>query len=611
MQRSNLIVIARLVVIVLGLANAEVSLASQQEGDALELIRSGCEKHQNGEENVAADFAGVSPEFEHIEVRGQIVGQRYLYKMSANDSIRIDVIESSGPPRFILELRVAKEPSLFIGLDDSCTVREVRRIIYEDGQAMQLELLNESLKVIHTEPLNPAPLDSEKGSDQSMLAVAMVDSGVNYLLPEINPRMARNTEGELLGYDFWDLDSRPFDAHPAGSPFFIQRHGTRTASLLLREDHDVRLVSYRYPRSEMARMSDLIEHADDLGVRIIGLPLGSNRSEDWTAFDDTVKGHPHILFIASAGNNGRDIEIEPVYPAALDLENMIVVTSAGDYPRPAERTNWGMQSVDYLLPAERRTVLEFSGEEGVASGSSYAVSRMVAMASRLLGKDSDMDTQMLIAAIDTYSIKPDHSKWVRHGYIPDPRNTGAAPEFTLLSNEKKSINSADRNLSLNVLQLDARWEIEETKAAIEEVNTILAQCGIAITKLKFFGTEIPDYLQDLETGTAHTVLERFRELHPDENDIVLLLARDSRMQIEFEAQAFGQANSATRPWLENTLWIMHGARDVPIVLAHEMMHILSNSGEHAPSPKNLMSADTDAQGTALTPAQCALAQGYF
>ena len=611
MQRRHFLVITRTLTLVLCLFYLAVSGASQQEEAALDLGRSVCEKHQNGEENIARDFDGVSPGFENIEIRQQVVGYRYFYELGKMDSLRIDVIDSAGPPRIILELRIEDLPSLFIGMDDRCEVRAVRRIVYEEGQPFQLELLTESLEVVDTEPLNPAPLVAEDVPDQSAIAVAMVDSGVNYLLPEINARMARSQEGEMLGFDFWDLDARPFDMHPAGSPFFIQRHGTRTASLLIRENQALRLVSYRYPRPDMGRMSDLIKHADALGVRIIGLPLGSNRSDDWAAFAASADAHPHILFVASAGNNGRDIDIEPVYPASLGLQNMVVVTSAGDFPRPATRTNWGMRSVDYLLPAERQAVLEFSGTEGLASGSSYAVSRMVAMAASVLEKDPDMEIKDLIAAIDNFSIPPDQPDWVSRGYIPDPRNTGKAPDFVLLSKEKIRQSEVDRELVLGVLQLDSRWEMSVVKSAIEEVNAILLQCSIGISEIHFFGGKGPDYLKDLDTGTAHTVLEAFRASNPNENNILLLLSRNNRMQIDFEAQAFGEANTASRPWLRDTLWLTHGARDVPIAIAHELMHVLTNSGEHAPSPQNLMSANTDATGTSLTPAQCALAQSYF
>tara|TARA_B100000989_G_C19502778_1_gene455012 strand:- start:1456 stop:1662 length:207 start_codon:yes stop_codon:yes gene_type:complete len=35
------------------------------------------------------------------------------------------------------------------------------------------------------------------------------------------------------------------------------------------------------PANDMCRFSDLIEHADRTGVRIINLSMGSNSAEDW------------------------------------------------------------------------------------------------------------------------------------------------------------------------------------------------------------------------------------------------------------------------------------------------------------------------------------------
>ena len=61
------------------------------------------------------------------------------------------------------------------------------------------------------------------------------------------------------------------------------------------------------------------------------MSLGSNHARDWDAFEGAARRHPDLLFIVSAGNNNRDIDIEPVYPASLTLKNMLVVTSsAGD-----------------------------------------------------------------------------------------------------------------------------------------------------------------------------------------------------------------------------------------------------------------------------------------
>jgi hypothetical protein len=83
------------------------------------------------------------------------------------------------------------------------------------------------------------------------------------------------------------------------------------------------------------------------------------------------------------------------------------------------------------------------------------------------------------------------------------------------------------------------------------------------------------------------------------------------MEVVFEAEAFGPGNTATRPWLQDSVWIAYGSRDLPVTIAHELFHVLSNTGGHAPSPQNLMSAESSLENTELTPAQCSLAKSYF
>lgn len=46
------------------------------------------------------------------------------------------------------------------------------------------------------------------------------------------------------------------------------------------------------------------------------------------------------------------------------------------------------------------------------------------------------------------------------------------------------------------------------------------------------------------------------------------------------------------------------ARDLPFALAHELAHVLSDSGEHSEEPRNLMRAATSPENTRLSEAQC-------
>jgi len=272
---------------------------------------------------------------------------------------------------------------------------------------------------VHSEPLNP-PVP--QGRDVWGPTVALFDAGINYTLPAFAARLARAPNGQSLGYDFWDMDSRPFDSNPARSPFYPLRHGTQIASVLVAEAPSVRLLPYRYPRPDMSRMEAMVRAAHENKAVIVAMPMGSNNKDDWTAFLKAVSERPDTLFIISAGNDGRDIDAQPVYPAMFGLENFLVVTSSTEFGRLAPGSNWGKKSVDIMVPAENVPVTTFYGDNGRASGSSLAVARVAALAARLLQENPKWRAPELKAAIIARA-RPTPSEGqsvVRHGWIPDP-----------------------------------------------------------------------------------------------------------------------------------------------------------------------------------------------
>ena len=299
-----------------------------------------------------------------------------------------------------------------------CRVALARRLLYDGpGPAAAVEEMDSRLRPTgRTQPLNP-PVPA--GVDPGGVLVAMVDSGVNYLLPEIAGRLARDADGAILGYDYWDLDRRPFDANPARSPFFPQRHGTRTASVLLREAPKARLVPYRYPRPDLARMAELVEHAAANGVVIMSLSLGSRDAAEWTAFSAAVAAHPEMLFVVSAGNDGRDLDRHPVYPAALPHRNLITVTSTDVGGGLGAGSNWGAGTVDLLVPGEGIPAISFAGRPVRASGSSFAAPRVAALAARLLETRPAWRAPELRRAIFARAVAMPGGL-ARVGFIDDP-----------------------------------------------------------------------------------------------------------------------------------------------------------------------------------------------
>ncbi|MEO1121888.1 MAG: S8 family serine peptidase, partial [Pseudomonadota bacterium] len=112
----------------------------------------------------------------------------------------------------------------------------------------------------------------------------------------------------------------------------------------------------------------------------------------------------------------------PIWPAALALDNMIVVTSSDGFGRLAEGSNWGASVVDLMLPAENRPIVDFRGANATASGSSYAVPRLAALAARLLAEDPTLGSADLKQRIFARAAPSPFERdgVVRIGWIADP-----------------------------------------------------------------------------------------------------------------------------------------------------------------------------------------------
>jgi len=447
--------------------------------------------------------------------------------------------------------------------------------------------------------------------------IALVDAGVNYLLPEINRALARDDEGQLIAYDFWDMDNLPFDSHPV-SQGNVQRHGTQTASLIIREAPFAQLVAYRYPRPDMSRMADLVEHADRHGVGVVGMPLGGNKPEQWHTFEKVASQYPHILFVASAGNNGRDIDSQPVYPAALTLPNMLVVTSADNFGQLASGVNWGRVAVDYMVPAEYLQVLRFDGIEARVSGSSYAVPRVVALAARYLHADPKLTALEIIKKIRNQFGNGAAPRQLSQGYLYDPQfdprqEISVAQSYRYNSTSNVAVRRDEDTsegalvLPLEVLVLDSQWTQSQILQLLEDTEQIFEQCNIAFDDANVNIVDGPDYLRDLDTGSARTLLDAVRSSGADRK-LTVVLARDTRMATPFDAEAFGRGNTRHRAWLTDSVWLTQALQDREIALAHELFHVLVNSGEHSEATGSLMLARTTGSNTTISSDECKLAR---
>jgi hypothetical protein len=144
-----------------------------------------------------------------------------------------------------------------------------------------------------------------------------------------------------------------------------------------------------------------------------------------------------------------------------------------------------------------------------------------------------------------------------------------------------------------------RWQADDIASAVAESARLLAQCAVAVSAAELRVVQAPRTFHYFQTETSRRLLRAIDSPRP-----ALFFVEDTWNVPAFDAEAIGLANSKSRPELANTVWVAHGARDLPYALAHEIVHVLSNSGEHSNEPRNLMRGETSPQNDRLTQAQC-------
>lgn len=145
----------------------------------------------------------------------------------------------------------------------------------------------------------------------------------------------------------------------------------------------------------------------------------------------------------------------------------------------------------------------------------------------------------------------------------------------------------------------AGWRVPELVATARTAALILGQCRVRLAALELIALRGDARDHDFSTPVAREVARRV----PLERPTVYFVA-DTRQRPAFEAEAIGRGNSGTRPELTYTVWVTRAARDLGIVVAHELTHVLLDGGEHSNAAGNLMLADTAPENTQLDAEQC-------
>jgi hypothetical protein len=147
--------------------------------------------------------------------------------------------------------------------------------------------------------------------------------------------------------------------------------------------------------------------------------------------------------------------------------------------------------------------------------------------------------------------------------------------------------------------LGTRWRTDVIIQAVTEAALLIAPCGVHVKRLELRTIEAPRAFHFYSTQQSRELLRVLEVPKP-----AFFFVEDTYNRPAFDAEAIGLANSKGRPELANTVWVAYGARDLSHALAHELVHVLSDSGAHSNEPGNLMRDETALANSSLSGTQC-------
>lgn len=146
--------------------------------------------------------------------------------------------------------------------------------------------------------------------DASGTPVALVAGGIDYTDAALTGRLARDGEGNIVGWDFVDNDISPYSQDAAANAL----------AKLLVANADVKLVPVRVGDGDTRGVAGAAGFVSHTPVSIVAVTLSSGNKEDWELFAQAARHFKQLLFVVPAGDGTA-----PSYPAALKLDNVVAV----------------------------------------------------------------------------------------------------------------------------------------------------------------------------------------------------------------------------------------------------------------------------------------------
>jgi subtilisin family serine protease len=321
---------------------------------------------------------------------------------------------------------------------------------------------------------NSRGLAAERGwlvsTGSSDVVVAVLDTGIDYTHPDLQANMwvnpgevpANGIDDDSNGYvdDVHGINAS-FRATNRSDPMDDNGHGTHVAGTIgavggngqgiVGVNQRVKLLGLKFlSASGSGSLSDAItaiEYMIQLKNRGVNIRVANNSwggSGYSAALEEAIERarNAGIIFVAAAGNDGADNDLEPSYPANFELENVVSVAAIDEDGNLASFSNYGASMVDIAAPGVGIYSTFPGNRYARLSGTSMATPHVVGAVALLLASEPGLTMTQVIERL--YGAGKDRSSLFDGGRgIPIVRTQRSVDVGRMVFNETAPIPSGN------------------------------------------------------------------------------------------------------------------------------------------------------------------------
>lgn len=207
--------------------------------------------------------------------------------------------------------------------------------------------------------------DAFTGNGEEII-IGVIDTGVDYLHPDLADNMWQNIgeipdngidddgNGYIDDYYGWDF------AYDDNDPMDGNGHGTHCSGIIAAKGNNetgvcgvmwnARIMALKflddYGSGYTSDAIDAVNYATAMNVPLTSNSWGGGAYSQ--ALEEVIAQSG--IFVAAAGNDYSDTDINPHYPSSYELDNIISVAATDHFDNKAEFSNYGKESVDLAAP---------------------------------------------------------------------------------------------------------------------------------------------------------------------------------------------------------------------------------------------------------------------